>query len=103
MKRKRVILLSSVAGALLICALLAYFFIFPRLVSVAVKRTLASVGVQHVSLDVSSASLWHAHLANLVIGETETPIEIRNVGMHYTPREVLGGNLNAIVLSGVTV
>jgi hypothetical protein len=103
MKRKRLILFACLSGALIVGALLAYYFIFPRLVRVAVRHTLAGAGVTHVDLHVSSASLWHARLANLIIGETQTPIEIKNVGLHYTPAELLGGNLNAIVLSGLTV
>ena len=35
MKRKRLIILASIAGGLIVCAVLAYYFIFPRLVRVA--------------------------------------------------------------------
>jgi hypothetical protein len=101
MRRKRLILLCSLLGGALACVVLAYFLILPMVVGRIAKQTLHSMGIEDVSLDVSRASLWHAHLDDVVIG-AEKEIEIHDIGLHYTPREVIGGNLNAIVLSGVT-
>ncbi|HTL28356.1 MAG TPA: YdbH domain-containing protein [Tepidisphaeraceae bacterium] len=102
MKRKRAIILLSVLGAAIICLAIAYFVILPMVIGRIAKHTLAAAGVEHVSLDVSRASFWHAHLADVKIG-LDSPIEVRDIGLHYSPQEVIAGNLNAIVLSGVTV
>src|SRR5690348_17344041 len=102
MNRKRWIFLGLLV-AVATGFVLAYYLIFPRLVRIAIKHTLAGAGVEYVTLDVSNASPWRAHLANIVVGRDGVPIEIKNVGLYYTPRELFSGNLNAIVLKGVVV
>ncbi len=102
MNRKRWIILALLAIVPIACVL-GYYLIFPRLVKIAVKHTLAGAGIEYVTLDVSNASPWRAHLANITVGRDGVPIEIKNVGLYYTPQELFAGNLNAIVLKGVTV
>lgn len=102
MNRKRWIIFAVLA-IVPIALVLGYYVLFPRLVKIAVKHTLAGAGVEYVTLDVSNASPWRAHLANITVGRDGVPIEIKNVGLYYTPQELFAGNLNAIVLKGVTV
>jgi hypothetical protein len=63
---------------------------------------LEAKGFQNVRLTLSDIGFTGATLQNITIGD-ENPVMLKNLTLHYSAREIMKGNLRALVLSGLAL
>ena len=59
-------------------------------------------GIENVAFSIDSVGLHSATINDISIG-AENPLVLKSVTVQYHPRELAGGNLQDITLSGLTV
>ena len=81
----------------------AYFLVpWNNVLEQKIMSFLQQRGIRNVTFDIDSVGLHSATIKDISIG-AENPLVLKSVTVQYDPRELAGGNLQDITLSGLTV
>jgi hypothetical protein len=98
------ILRGFIAFLLILAVLSALTYFFLPWKSFLEGRLIAMIyqrGFQNVGFNIKEVGLDHAVLSNVVLGK-ENPLVLKSIELKYSPRELMSGKLQDIVLSDMT-
>jgi len=79
------------------------FFPWKEAIANKLQTALESRGFQNVNLTLSDLGLYGATLDNITLGNKDFPLSLKNISIDYSPFELWDGNLEALMISGVSL